>query len=458
MHSSSAPQRVPVRDIIDHSRMSAYQVMVLLLCFTVVLLDGFDTAAVGYIAPALRQEWHLTPPMLAPAFGAGLFGLLIGSLCFGPVADRFGRKPLLLAAVLLFGVATLVTSSSDSLSMLVVMRFITGIGLGGAMPICITLSSEYSPQRLRTLMVTLSWSGFTTGLALGGLVAGEILPTYGWRGVLIAGGVAPLLLLPVIAAWMPESVQFLARRTERAAALKKILDRIAGNSEWESLALVSDGATVQRGTLASVGLLFSQGKALRTLLLWLTFFSSLFVFYLLTSWLPTLMKDSGLSLSDSAHVGAMVPLGGTVGAIVLALLMDRAGAARVLIVSYFGAAFAVAAVGTVMHDVTWLMATVFLVGFGVAGAQNGINLLAAQMYPTEARVTGVSWALSAGRAGSIVGSMAGGLLMAAAGSPQMFFSTIALPLFLASAALLLLSRLNTSRTDSAGGTLIPQRP
>ena len=186
---------IPVRELIDDSRVSPFQVMVLVLCFAAALLDGFDTAAIGYIAPALREVWHLTPPQLAPAFGAGLFGLMLGSLCLGPIADRFGRKPVLLVSVLIFGVATLASAMADSLDALIVLRFVTGLGLGGAMPMCITLSSEYSPLRHRMLLVTLSWTGFTTGLALGGLVAAEILPHYGWRGVLVAGGVAPLLLL-----------------------------------------------------------------------------------------------------------------------------------------------------------------------------------------------------------------------------------------------------------------------
>jgi AAHS family 4-hydroxybenzoate transporter-like MFS transporter len=442
MTAALLPPGVPVRDLIDQNRVSAYQVMVLVLCFAVVLLDGFDTAAIGYIAPALRQEWHLATTQLAPAFGAGLFGLMIGSLCFGPIADRFGRKPVLLGSVLLFGVATLATAASDTLSTLVVLRLITGIGLGGAMPVCITLSAEYSPQRYRTLLVTLSWSGFTTGLALGGLVAGAILPTQGWRGVLLLGGVAPLLLLPVLALLMPESAQYLAQRSKGKAALRRIVRRITGRAGWESVNLVGDSAAGADTPRFPVKLLFSGGMVARTLLLWLTFFASLFVFYLLTSWLPTLMRDSGLAMADAARVGAMVPLGGTVGAIVLALLMDRTGPTRVLIVAYFCSAFAVAAIGFALKDAAWLMAAVFLVGFGIAGAQNGINLLAAQMYPTAARATGVSWALSAGRAGSIVGSMVGGYLMAAAGNPQAFFGIVAAPALLAGCALLILSRPN----------------
>ncbi|WP_247307933.1 MFS transporter [Ralstonia pseudosolanacearum] len=437
MNALPARADVSVREVIDGSRLSAYQGLVLALCFAAAMLDGFDTAAIGYIAPALREAWHLTPPQLAPAFGAGLFGLMLGSLGLGPVADRFGRKPVLLMSVLVFGVATLACAASDSLNALVMLRFLTGLGLGGAMPICITLSAEYSPQRHRMLLVTLSWSGFTSGLALGGLIAAEILPVYGWRGVLVAGGVAPLVLLPVLALWMPESVQFLAQRPQRAEALRRIVARIAGHDHGNGVTFIGD-RPAQEGAPFPGRNLFSDDMAQRTVLLWVAFFCSLFVFYLLTSWLPVVMRDQGLTLAEAARVGAMVPLGGTIGAIALALLMDRAGSPRALIAAYFCGAIAVAAIGFAIGNVAALTAVVFVVGFGIAGAQNGINLLAAQMYPTEARATGVSWALGVGRGGSITGSLVGGTLMTTVGSVQSLFGIIALPALVAGLALFVL--------------------
>ncbi|WP_017125325.1 MFS transporter, partial [Pseudomonas gingeri] len=159
--------------IIDACAISRYQIIVLLLCFLVVLVDGFDTAVIGYIAPSLRQEWGLQPSQLSPAFGAGLFGLMCGAFLFGPIADKYGRKKVLLVSVLIFSLGTLASAWAHSIDSLTALRFLTGIGLGGAMPTCITLSSEYSPLRRRMIMVTLSYSGFTTGLALGGAVGGQ---------------------------------------------------------------------------------------------------------------------------------------------------------------------------------------------------------------------------------------------------------------------------------------------
>lgn len=441
-------QTARIGEIIDNSKISPYQIAILVLCFLIVLVDGFDTAAIGYIAPALREEWGLLPAQLSPAFGAGLIGLLIGSLVFGPVADAIGRKRVLLVSVLIFGAGTLASAYSDSIETLTILRLITGIGLGGAMPTCITLSSEYSPARRRMIMVTLSWSGFTAGLALGGLLAAQIIPAFGWRGVLVAGGVVPLLMLPLLAWLMPESVRFMASSPRHAPELRKVVERITGKS-WAGITILDDERPAK--TRSPISHLFIEGRAVRTLLLWVAFFCSLFVFYLLTSWLPTILKDAGYDIAHASRVGAMVPLGGTVGAILLALLMDRVGPYRVLAFSYLGAAAVIAVTGYLMGDIYQLAAAVFLIGFGVAGAQNGLNLVSATIYPTAARVTGVSYAMANGRLGSIIGSMLGAWMLASAGSPQVFFYWLALPVLVGSAAIFVLYGLNKTRSTAISG-------
>ncbi|NQD94063.1 MFS transporter, partial [Pseudomonas sp. CrR25] len=408
-----------IGEIIDNSKISPFQIVVLVLCFLVVLVDGFDTAVIGYIAPALRQEWGLLPAQLSPAFGAGLFGLMCGSFIFGPIADTFGRKRVLLASVLIFGLGTLASAWSTSIEMLTALRFLTGIGLGGAMPTCITLSSEYSPARRRMIMVTLSFSGFTSGLALGGVVASQIIPQFGWRGVLVIGGIVPLLMLPLLAWLLPESVRFMATRPHYATRLRKVVEKITGRKVWGEVTFVEPERPV--AVRSPISELFVDGRALRTVLLWSCFFCSLFVFYLLTSWLPTLLKDAGHDISSAARIGAMVPLGGTLGAILMALLMDRIGPYRVLGIAYLGAAVAIGLIGFTLGDAFWLGCTVFLVGFGVAGAQNGLNLLSASIYPTTARATGVSWAMANGRIGSIIGSMIGAWLIVQFANPQDLF-------------------------------------
>jgi len=431
---------VTIDDIIGSTRLSGYQIAVLVLCFIVVAIDGFDTASIGYIAPALKQEWGLTPPQLAPAFGAGLFGLMIGAFLMGPIADRIGRKAAILTSMLVFGTGTLVSAFSGSIGMLTVMRFLIGIGLGGAMPICIALTSEFSPQKQRVFLVSLSFCGFTAGFALGGELSAQIIASYGWRGVLIVGGVAPLVLVPFLWRLLPESVRYLASRPERAEALHQVVEKIAGDKRWRGHTIVAGDVGAKQKSPASQ--LFSGGFAARTLLIWVAYFCSLFVFYLLSSWLPTIMKDAGYSIPSAARIGAMVPLGGTIGAVVLARLMDRFNPCAVLAGSYFLAGIALSCLGHVIHDQGWLAFMAFWIGFGVVGAQTGMNAFVAGLYPTTARATGIAWALAVGRIGSIVGSMIGGALMMALGDAVSLFQVIAIPMAFGAIALFVVNSLH----------------
>lgn len=441
---------IRIGEIIDRAKISPYQIAILCLCFIIVLIDGFDTAAIGYIAPSLREEWGLQASQLSPVFGAGLFGLMVGSLMLGPVADAVGRKRVLLISILVFGLATLASAYTQTIESLTVLRFVTGVGLGGAMPACIALSAEYSPKRRRMILVTLSWSGFTAGLALGGVLAADLIPAYGWRSVLILGGVLPLLLLPMLAWLMPESVQFMASSAKHAERLRKVVERITRTS-WSGITITGDHDQYQ--AKSPVKHLFIEGRLIRTLLLWFSFFCSLFVFYLLSSWLPTLLKDAGYNIAHASRIGAMVPLGGTAGALLMALLMDRTGPYPVLAVAYSVTAVVVAITGYMMGDAYQLAAMVFVIGFGIAGAQNGLNLVAATLYPTSARVTGVSWAMAVGRSGSIVGSMMGAWVIATAGNAQTFFQCLAVPVAAAAITLCTLYWLDTRKRDPGASTV-----
>ena len=228
MSSTDNNKSVDVQDFIDSRPVSRFQWMILGLCFLVTAIDGLDTAAVGFIAPALRDEWGLTSAQLNPVLGASLLGLMFGAFIAGPLADRFGRKTILLVSVLFFGGWSLAACASQDVLSLTTMRFLTGLGLGGAMPQAITLTSEYCPQRRRSLMVTTMFCGFTLGSALGGVIAAQMVPLYGWRSVLFLGGVLPLLCLPILYVFLPESVRFLVQRAAPAKKISAILQRISG--------------------------------------------------------------------------------------------------------------------------------------------------------------------------------------------------------------------------------------
>jgi AAHS family 4-hydroxybenzoate transporter-like MFS transporter len=424
-------RQVDVQEFIDTRRLSALQIATLAVCFLIVAVDGFDTAAIGFIAPAIRAEWSLSPARLAPLFAAGLVGLMAGSLLIGPLADRYGRKRVLLGCVVFFGLASLASAASGSLGALLGLRFLTGLGLGGAMPNAVTLCSEFAPARRRSALVTAMFCGFTLGSAFGGLAAAQLLAEFGWRSVLVAGGVLPLALAPAVAALLPESVRFLVARGAPAASVMRVLGRIAPGEDLSGVQFVAGEAAQNR---AAVWRLFDAQLLRGTCLLWLVFFMSLLVIYLLSSWLPTLIHGTGMSLAEAARVTAAFQIGGTVGALALGVAMDRFPPHVVLGAAYVLAAGFTAAIGHGVGHVGLLVAAVFGAGFCVSGAQVGANALAASFYPTAVRATGVSWACGIGRIGSVVGSLAGAGMLALDWSLPTVFALVGAPALVAGAS------------------------
>jgi MFS transporter, AAHS family, 4-hydroxybenzoate transporter len=426
---------VDVQAFIDAHPLSALQRRLLVLCFLVVAIDGFDTALIGFIAPAIRAEWSLAVARLGPLFAAGLLGLMAGAFGVGPLADRHGRKAMLVASMVVFGLASLASSFSQDLSTLTWLRFLTGIGLGGAMPTSITLASEYSPSRRRSSLVTLMFCGFTIGSALGGLIAAQVLERYGWRPLLAGGGIAPLALAPILWWTLPESVRYLVMKGNAASRIADVLSQIAPSASLHDATFV--GATAP--TASPLRQLLSGGLVGGTLLLWLAFFMSLFVVYLLQNWMPTLMQRSGtLSLGRAALITAMFQVGGTIGAIAVGRVMDAVNPHYVL-----GAVYATGAAFIVMISLTtatpWLMAAaVFGAGFCVSGGQTGANALSAAFYPTAYRATGVAWANGVGRSGSIVGSLLGGGMLALGWEVTTVYALVAIPAAISGAALVTL--------------------
>jgi len=430
----SRTAHVDVQQLIDSRRFSGYQFLIAFLCFVVVAIDGFDTAIIGFIAPSLRSEWHLAPQQLSPLLSAGLFGLAVGSFVAGPLGDRIGRKVVLVLSVLFFGIWSLASAYTDSLVSLTVFRFLTGLGLGGAMPNAITLTSEYSPQRSKSVVVTAMFCGFTLGSGAGGLIAAQLIPAYGWRSVLLLGGYGPIACAALLFFLLPESVRFLVLRRPHSKQTGAILQRIAPRENFSSAVFVipEPPASVRRSPVTQ---LFAAPLGFGTLTLWATFFMSLLIVYLLTNWLPTLFRDAGFPLEKAALVSVMYQLGGTIGAIVLGWAMDRRNPYVVLAVAYFTSTLFIALIGFQYTNLLILNLAVAGVGFCVSGSQVGANALAAAFYPTSNRVTGVSWALGVGRCGAILGSLMGGALLGAGFGFSAIILLLAIPALLASAAI-----------------------
>ena len=428
---------VDVPAFVDRRPVGAFQIRVLLVCAAVLFIDGFDTQAIGYVAPAVAQEWKLARGSLGPVFSAGLFGLMIGALIFGPMADQIGRRRIILASTAVFGIGTLLTIFAPDTTWLIVLRVLTGLGLGGAMPNAVALTSEFSPHRRRATLVMMMFAGFSIGAALGGLVAATLIPAFGWRSVFLVGGLVPLLLLPFLLKTLPESIRFLAMAGGHDNEVADLLKRIAPSTGF------ANGAkfVVPEPKLSGlpVAHLFAKGRGLVTLLLWIVFFMSLLDLYLLSNWLPTVLNDLGVSVSAAAAIGAMLQVGGVVGTFTLGRFIDRFSF-RALSLTYLVAAAAVAAIGMLSHSIVLVTVAIFASGFCIVGGQIASNALTATFYPTVIRSTGVGWALGIGRIGSIVGPLVGGAMLARDMGVRPLFAAAAAPALVAAIAAFLLAR------------------
>jgi len=423
---------VDIQAVLDQHRFCVYQWLVFGLCFFVVSLDGFDTAAIGYIAPSLITEWGLTRPALAPVLSAALFGLALGALSAGPLADRFGRKAILVGSTLIIGLSSLSSAMAETLNGLFIWRLITGIGLGAAMPNAVTLMSEYCPRRQRALLTNAMFCGFPLGAALGGFLAAWIIPLWGWRSVLVLGGIAPLVLTVFLVLLLPESLRYMVAKQQPPERIRKVLRRISPRAaDATSFAMAEPAAGHGKG---GIGTVLSGSYLVGSLMLWIAYFMGLVIFYALINWMPVLFRDTGLAPSTAALISALFPLGG-IGAILFGWLMDRFDPNWVIAIGFVLTAVAIYAIGQVTGTLPLLMLTVFLAGALMNTAQSSLPALAAGFYPTEGRATGVAWMLGLGRFGGIAGSF----LVAELARRQLTFSEIftivAIPGLIAAAAL-----------------------
>lgn len=394
--------------IVDSAPLSARQAVVILLCALVVMVDGFNTQSIAFVAPAIVSAWHLPAAMFTSVFAAGLLGSLFGALCFGVIADRLGRRPALLGAVLLFALVNLATPLAATVRTLALVRLVSGFGLGGALPITISLSSEYSPARIRTSLVALMFCGFPLGAVLGGVGAAKLIPALGWPSVFYVGGLIPLALLPLLFGLVPESVRFLSTHGS-AEAVARTLRHMGWSGRWNGERAPA-GGTLRSPVIS----LFTEGRAAPTLLLWTTLFLSLLLTYFLINWIPLIARESGLALSSAVLAVSALNLGAIAGCLTIGRLADRFGRlTRLLGLAFLLGSVAIGSLGVAPHSSAWLLAAAFLAGGLSLGAQMCTVVYCASFYETALRSTGVGWAIGIGRIGSIVGPALGGLLLAA---------------------------------------------
>ncbi|MGU7770788.1 3-(3-hydroxy-phenyl)propionate transporter MhpT [Burkholderia sp. MR1-5-21] len=390
------------------------------LCLLVALLEGLDLQSAGIAAPRMAHEFALGAAQMGWAFGIGALGLLPGAALGGRLADRLGRKRVLMLSVALFGVFSLATTHVWNFESLLAARFLTGLGLGAAMPNLIALCSEAAPPQQRSTAVGAMYCGMPFGAALGAAIGVVSTDPAGWRHVFYVGGIGPLLVLPLLAWWLNESAQFAATRT----------------------------AAAQPSDASVAHALWGEGRAATTAALWVSYLGTLVVLYFLMNWLPSMVMTHGLTHAQSSFVQMMFNVGGGLGAIGIASLMDRIGRRRTVVGMYVGIACALALL-TGARDAAWLAGGALLCGMFLVGGQSVLYAMASAIYPTRMRGTGVGAAVAVGRLGSILGPFVAGQLLALGESTTMLMAS-SIPLVVVAA----LSALAVVARDRAGAPVL----
>lgn len=415
-HSPRTAPSIDVGQLLDEGLFSSFQKIVVMLAALSIVMDGFDGQLIGFAIPMIIKEWGITRGAFAPVVAAGLIGMGIGSACAGLFADRFGRRWAVVASVLVFGVATCSIGLAPDLLTIAGLRFIAGLGIGGALPSSTTMTAEFTPLRRRTLAVTATIVCVPLGGMLAGLFASSVLPMYGWRGLFLIGGSFPIVLAAVLLFTLPESPRFLVRHAERWDELVRLLARMSRPSA--AGATFSDRAEQKAEQSKGFPALFDRGFARDTLAIWCAFFMCLLTVYSAFSWLPTMLVSEGLNVSIASSGLTAYNLGGVIGALCCAVAIARFGSRWPLLLCCAGAAgsaFFLQQFNVREH------AELLIFGFGVHGmfvnaVQSTMYALCAYVYPTAVRATGTASALAFGRLGAILSAFAGAAVITAGGA------------------------------------------
>ncbi len=404
-----------IEHALENQRLGGLQIRVAIICGLIQMCDGYDVGSIGWSVPSLTHAWHVAPSAFALAFLWSNIGVLAGALAAGPIGDRIGRKPLLLISLALFGVASLASAISPSLGFLAGTRFFTGAGIAGGFAGTVALTGDYTPQRLRAMMIMLTFTGAPIGGFVGGLVVSFLLHQgFGWPIIFIIGGVFPLALMAIAAVWLPESPRLLAARANLAPRHQALLQRL------DIAQTAGEARSIDLAQGNPIKLLFADGYALQTTLLWIIFFCSLLDLFLFVFWMPEVLHLIGMTPAQAVFATSLGALGGITAVLYLGWAIDRFGT-RSLALHYAASVVVVGVIALVTMPYLVLLAVVFLSGLTVVGSQTGLNAACGKIYPARMRASGYGFATGVGRLGGIAAAPLGGFLLSRGLPPTYVF-------------------------------------
>ena len=422
-----------LNDLIDSQKVRTSTIVFLAIVTLAMVGDGFDLAAIGLVAPELVKEWHIAPAQLAPVFTAGLVGMFIGAPLLGYVGDHIGRKKTILIALCIYGVLSLVTMAASSLVHFQILRFLTGIGLGGMIPNILALTAELAPKRLRGTFTIISLFGVPAGIALPGWVAALLVPSYGWPVLLLIGGLLPLFIAALGLLILPESLKFLVQRGGHDEDVRRIARTLRPDLPIGSQTTFSVGPSEIDLSSRSPKKLFEGALAIITPAMWIALAANQMTNFFTLSWLPTLLQSTGLSTAQAGINSSLFSTGGLVGGLVLIFVIDRLGALPIIVLFLLGIPL-VASIGTPGLSLMSIGMLIAGAGFCVTGNNFGINSAMVLIYPTSVRSMGAGWAQAVGRLGSLAAPIIGGILLGVHLPVQKLYFVPAFSLFIGAIA------------------------